>query len=66
MAPDEEGSAQQLDLPGNHINRSNKLVIEAKQEKRSLASPETPTPSHSTFARGCAGGAETATARANR
>jgi hypothetical protein len=40
--PDEEGLAQQLGSPGYHINRSNKLVIEAKQEmqKRGLASPD--------------------------
>jgi hypothetical protein len=40
--PDDERFAQQLGSPGYHINRSNKLVIEAKQEmqKRGLASPD--------------------------
>ena len=40
--PDDERFAMQLCGPGYHINRSNKLVIESKQEmqKRGLASPD--------------------------
>ncbi len=40
--PDDERFAQQLCGPGYHINKANKLVIEAKQEmqKRGLASPD--------------------------
>jgi hypothetical protein len=40
--PDDERFAQQLGSPGYHVNRSNRLVIEAKQEmqKRGLASPD--------------------------
>jgi hypothetical protein len=40
--PDDERFAQQLCGPGYHINRSNKLVLEAKadMQKRGLASPD--------------------------
>jgi hypothetical protein len=51
--PDDEHFAQQLGSPGYHINRSNKLVIEAKQEmqKRGLASPDDADALALTFAR---------------
>lgn len=50
---DDERFAQQLGSPGYHINRSNKLVIEAKQEmqKRGLASPDDADALARTFAR---------------
>jgi hypothetical protein len=54
--PDDERFAQQLGSPGYHINRSNKLVIEAKQEmqKRGLASPDDADALALTFARAVA------------
>ena len=54
--PDEEGFAQQLGSPGYHVNRSNQLVIEAKQEmqKRGLASPDDADALALTFARAVA------------
>jgi hypothetical protein len=54
--PDDEHFAQQLGSPGYHINRSNKLVIEAKQEmqKRGLASPDDADALALTFARSVA------------
>ena len=53
---DDERFAQQLGSPGYHINRSNKLVIEAKQEmqKRGLASPDDADAFALTFARAVA------------
>jgi hypothetical protein len=53
---DDERFAQQLGSPGYHINRSNKLVIEAKQEmqKRGLASPDDADALALTFARAVA------------
>ena len=60
--PDDERFAQQIGSPGYHINRSSKLVIEAKQEmqKRGLASPDDADALALTFARGRgAGRAET-------
>jgi hypothetical protein len=54
--PDDEHFAQQIGSPGYHINRSNKLVIEAKQEmqKRGLASPDDADALALTFARAVA------------
>jgi hypothetical protein len=54
--PDDEKLAQQIGSPGYHINRSNKLVIEAKQEmqKRGLASPDDADALALTFARAVA------------
>jgi phage terminase large subunit len=48
--------AQQIGSPGHHINRANKLVIEAKQEmqKRGLASPDDADALALTFARAVA------------
>ena len=53
---DDERLAQQIASPGYHINRSNKLVIEAKQEmqKRGLASPDDADALALTFARAVA------------
>jgi len=54
--PDDERFAQQLGSPGYHVNRSNRLVIEAKQEmqKRGLASPDDADALALTFARAVA------------
>ena len=53
---DDERFAQQLGSPGYHVNRSNRLVIEAKQEmqKRGLASPDDADALALTFARAVA------------
>jgi hypothetical protein len=51
--PDDDRFALQLGSPGYHINRSNKLVLEAKQEmqKRGVASPDDADALALTFAR---------------
>jgi phage terminase large subunit len=51
--PDEEQLALQICLPGYHINRSNKLVLESKSDlaQRGEASPDDADAQALTFAR---------------